>query len=121
MIEGIIDGYLWVVWLAVSVVLAWWTLVLCFYAVMYAKTLVEKGVRFHWFFLVPIYVGFVIGVLLDIVFNFTWGTIAFRERPREWVFTARCKRHKEKGASDWRGIKAMWWCDEMNKIEVGHC
>ncbi len=115
------DGFMWLVWLAVSIVGAWWTLVLCFYAVMYAKMLIERGVTFHWFFMVPIRAAFVIGVILDFIFNVTWGTAAFRERPHELMFTSRCKRHKQKGPTDWRGAKAIWWCDQLNKIEAAHC
>ena len=32
----------------------------------------------------------------DVIFNATWGTVIFRELPREWLFTDRLKRH-------WRG------------------
>jgi len=48
------------------------------------------------------------GLLLDVLFNLTIGTVSFAELPHEWLFTSRCIRHKR--GDGWRKRVALWWC-----------
>lgn len=61
------------------------------------------------------------GLVLDVLFNITIGTLMFREMPeRPLTFTARCKKHLEAGG--FRGELARWVCDGwLNPFEAGHC
>jgi hypothetical protein len=118
------EGWKWVLWLMLACVSAWVALVLAFTAVMRAKTVIDEGHEFHWVFMIPYRIGFAIGVVLDVAWNFIVGTIAFREWPKipdEWLFTSRCKRHKKKGPENWRGARALWWCEQLEAIHAGHC
>lgn len=63
-----------------------------------------------------------IAVILDGLFNVTFGSIVFLEPPeiKRLMFTARCAKWREdKG---WRGKIARWVCDGwLNPFEEGHC
>lgn len=61
-------------------------------------------------------------LVLDIVFNFTVGTIVFLEPPslHRPTFTMRCKKWMR--TMSWRGRLARWVCDGwLNPFEAGHC
>lgn len=64
----------------------------------------------------------VIGVVADVVFNVIWGTVIFRELPRELLFTSRVKRHCRESASDseWRYRKACDWREFLNAVDKNH-
>ena len=55
-------------------------------------------------------------LLLDVIFNVTWGTIIFRELPREWLFTQRVQRHMH----DTDNHVVRLWARRLNFIEPGH-
>ena len=58
-------------------------------------------------------------LLLDITFNLIFGTLFFREVPREWLFTNRVKRHIK--TSRRRDLTvAMYWAGVLNSIDPGH-
>lgn len=64
----------------------------------------------------------VLGVLgvVDIVFNFTAGSLLFREMPDTFTFTQRCAEHLHD--DDRRGRIARWFCDGwLNPFEENHC
>jgi hypothetical protein len=86
---------------------------------MHAKAIIERGERIHWSFRYPLYLGALVGLLLDVAWNWTGGIVVFREAPREFTFTDRCKRHK--GGHGWQRIRAHWWCEQLNKFDPGHC
>ena len=67
------------------------------------------------------YVIVLLGVVLDVLFNATFGTLLFLQPPREWLFTARCKSHLEE--QTWRGAIARWICaNALDPFEEGgHC
>lgn len=50
----------------------------------------------------------IIGLLVDVIYNLTAGTIIFLEIPREWLFTTRCERHLLNKTI--RGNIARWLC-----------
>lgn len=109
----------WQLWLALSVLLTWFVLVNGYIVYMAASAVLERGQKLNWFMKIPAVVLVLLGLPADVIFNWIAGTILFRERPHEWVFTARCKRHKA-GQDGWRKDKAMKWCAAMNKFGF-HC
>jgi hypothetical protein len=61
----------------------------------------------------------VLGYLLDVSFNLTFGTLIYAELPHELLFTDRSKRHK---AGDGRRKRiAEWFCRNLNVIDPEHC
>lgn len=102
----------------IGFVVGWYALILCFIAIMHAKLRMEAGElsRFWKINLAPIGL---LGLVLDVAFNFIVGTVLYLETPREFTFTSRCKRHKVKGGR--RGDMARWWCKQLEQIEPGHC
>jgi len=69
--------------------------------------------------LIPIYLSLAIGILADVLFNAIWGTIIFRERPREYLFTSRLQRHWN-GPSAKQYARAAPWVARVNLIDPGH-
>lgn len=69
-----------------------------------------KGIAVVWY---PI------GFVADAVFNWTWGSVIFRERPRFMVFTNRIQHHVDH-SSGWRHEKALQWASMLNAIDPGH-
>lgn len=64
---------------------------------------------------IPIVVSAFVGLVADVVFNLTYGSVHFREWPRELLFTDRVKRHAKYGNRD--GEK---WARRLNLIFPGH-
>lgn len=69
--------------------------------------------------IVPIYCALFVGIIADVIFNAIWGTLIFRELPKEWLFTDRLKRH-------WHGedleqkARAHPWVKRVDLIDPGH-
>ena len=105
--------------IAVSSVLGYIALINLFAAVMHAKMIIGRGEKIHILFKGPLYIGAVVGLALDVLFNIFIGTFIYVEAPREITFTARCSRHKR--GVGWRKDKAKWWCLQLNKFDPGHC
>jgi hypothetical protein len=53
----------------------------------------------------------VAGVALDAILNLTIMSAVMLERPKEWLVTARLKRHC--GQPTWRGAIARWMCQNL--------
>lgn len=51
------------------------------------------------------------GVALDALVNITVMSVLLLERPREWLVTARLKRHI--GAGGWRASVCAWLCHHL--------
>lgn len=83
-----------------------------------AKGLLRDGQldSFSTYAFAPLIVVF---ILLDILFNLFVGSIAYREFPREFLFTSRTQRHYYKG-SGWRLQVARTWAKRLNAIDPGH-
>lgn len=63
-----------------------------------------------------------VGLVSDVLFNFTIGTTSFLEWPEEFLFTTRCKRHLH--STTWRGRVARWFCHNFLDPfdpDGGHC
>lgn len=53
-----------------------------------------------------------VGLVLDALLNVTVMTVLFLEPPREWLVTARLKRHAEV-FGPWRGDLARWFAKHL--------
>lgn len=72
----------------------------------------------------------VVMIPLDIVFNLIWGTILFRELPREFLFSTRVERHYracpmntasgELMPRSHQDYEALYWADWLNKRDPRH-
>ncbi len=107
-----------IIWVLGVMVLSWLILGATIFAYPTVTRLKDQKHEFGWIIKVPILLFAVAGVLADVVFNWTWGSIIFRELPREWLFTERLKRH-------WNGSKkqhdrAAPWVRRVNLIDPGH-
>lgn len=92
---------LWIV--GIPAVLMYW--IYCFAITRTGPTRVIVGIPF---------------MLLNAVFNATFGSFIFMEFPREWFFTDRLKRQKDSEKDDCARV-AFMICHEMNKFDAGHC
>ncbi len=109
-------------WTALSVAGLWLVMMLLFIAVMHCKLILELEDRqLSLFWKVHIVPFAVIGVILDVVFNLTIGTVMFMELPKELLFTSRCKRHKHESPIGWRRDLAWFACKQLDQIDPGHC
>lgn len=61
----------------------------------------------------------IIGAIVDMAVNMTYGTIVFLEIPKELLLTKRVERLKS--SSGYRGKLANLLCKLMNRIEYDHC
>lgn len=105
-----LDLLLWIVYLFVGSWLVLGALFLGYPTVMRLKPMKDQ---LSWIVKVPVYFAFAFGLLADVIFNATWGTVVFREFPKEWTFTERLKRHKE-------NPRAAKWIYRVNLIDPGH-
>lgn len=56
-------------------------------------------------------------LILDVLWtNWLWGTVFWRERPREWTYTVRLQRLKRRGEPE-----AFRQCNTLNRYDPGHC
>ncbi len=63
---------------------------------------------------------FIVALIMDVLFNFIIGTIYFRERPKELLFTSRCQRHMK--GSGKQLLRATFVCTYLlNPFDEGHC
>jgi len=74
-------------------------------AVMNLKRNRDKATKTTWIMAFPV---LIVGVIIDILFNWVIGSVIFLEFPRETVFTARLSRHS--GCGTWRAKIAEWFC-----------
>ena len=58
----------------------------------------------------PVVIG---GVLMDVGYNITVGTIIFLDLPREWLMTTRLDRYLARGKTGWRLELAKWFCRNL--------
>lgn len=112
---------MWFLWFAVSSIGLWIALVNLFAAVMHAKAIIDRGEKLHWFFEVPLALGGLVGVVLDVAFNYAFGWAIYADKAilRGPTFTARTRYWKTQPG--WRGDRARWWCAQMVKFDKTHC
>lgn len=112
-------------WVLGLMVLSWLILGGIFFAYPTVQRLKDQRDEFGWIVKVPIYLWIFFGALSDVIFNATWGTIIFRELPREWLFTDRLKRHWYPSDIKFMDSKkqkdrAAPWVRRVNLIDPGH-
>ena len=77
-----------------------------------------KKHRWQWRGLYPF---FMFGYALDILLQMTFGTIAFRELPKEWLLSGRVNRHQDE-STGWRLERANFLCGYFLKpFDKSHC
>lgn len=99
-----------------TVVAVWFGVHWTYVAVMHAKAARPRLTLYWKVMLFPLAVT---GLLLDVAFNATFGSLMYREFPRELLFTARCKRHFH-GEDGSRRRMAAWWARQLNQFDPGH-
>lgn len=107
------------IWFLLAAFGSWVFVTGWFFAVTHARVLRDAEIEFSWMVTVPFYVFLAVGAAFDVLFNWIWGTIIFRELPKEGFFTSRVKRHV-KESSGYRQRKALEWKERINKIQPDH-
>lgn len=63
----------------------------------------------------------VVGLILDVLLNWIYCTVAFLEFPREFLTTERIRRHKYFSLG-WRQKQALWYCENLlTPFDSDHC
>lgn len=94
-----------------------WFFYIAFMGIKTHKAMLKAKLGLVWRGLYPL---FAIALLMDVLFNIVIGTMYFKERPKEWLFTGRCSRHLNSTGERLR--KAQFVCDHLlNPFENGHC
>lgn len=102
-----------------TAVAVWLGVVWAYIAVMHAKAVNERsGLSLFW--KVHVLPLAVVGLVLDGVFNLTFGTLMFRELPHELLFSARVQRHARRQPADRRRDLAMFWARQLNTFDSEH-
>lgn len=99
----------------VTLVAMWVGVHWAYVAIMHASAI--RG-RLTLYWKVMLYPLAVAGLLLDVAFNLTFGTLLFRELPRELLFTSRCNRHIKGDGS--RKRMAQFWAKQLNQFDEDH-
>ena len=95
-----------------------WLFYLAFMDIKRNQTIYKAKMGIAWYGLYPI---FIFALFMDVLFNWTVGTVYFREPPREFLFTARCQRHLN-GTDVKQYDRAQYVCDNLlNPADSGHC
>jgi len=105
--------------IAVGIYIIMFSTWLFYLALMNASRILDSATWHHKVFIYPM---LVVGLPLDVLFNFIIGSLIFLEIPQELLFTARLWRHKQ--GSGWRYKRAVWWCDTyLNPFDPSgkHC
>lgn len=110
---------IWILWILIIAVASWLVLGGLFFAYPTVVRLKHRKDEFTFIMKVPIYLWLGIGMLADVVFNVTWGTVIFRELPKEYVFTDRLSRHWH-GDDAKQKERAEPWVRRVNTIDPGH-
>jgi hypothetical protein len=106
-------------WLIVAALLATFGVITGFIVVFTVKRLLDSGIECPSMIKAVAYCWLVIGGISDFLFNVIVGTLMFRERPHEWVFTARIQRHL-RDAKGWRYRKALVWGKVLVAVDPSH-
>lgn len=102
--------WLLIIWVSVT---GW------YFAVSNAQRLMREGVEFSLMVRIPLYIYGYTGLIWNLLWNWTWGTIIFREIPRELFFTDRVQRLVS--SDDYRKrTVAVKWAERLNKVDPGH-
>src|SRR5688572_8958618 len=84
----------------------------------YVAIMHAKGKRLTKYWRVMLYPLAIVGLVIDAAFNVVFGSLMFRELPRELLFTSRCQRHARGDGS--RQRLALWWAKQLNQFDPDH-
>lgn len=104
-------------------VACWLYFVVWFFAVAKYLHMREDGTydEVPKFFRWCLFLGLIPGLILDVIFNVTYGTVHFRELPKEWTFSQRVDRLLDEAREGSRQHdRAVWWANVLNTIDPGH-
>ena len=81
------------------------------------------GPPIKWLAKILVYPVVIVGLVLDVAWNCTIGTVLYLELPwkvenNNWTFTYRVKAHK--GHATWRGKQSSWWAGFLDPFDPGH-
>ena len=94
-----------------------WLFYLAFMEIKSNKEQYKKALGAAWYGGYPI---FFIALLMDVLFNFTFGSVFYREFPKEFLFTARCSRHLK--GTGIQLARAHFVCTNLlDPADKGHC
>jgi hypothetical protein len=108
-----------IAWIVAATLVATFVVQTAFLAAANVARVLKQGVWVPPSAKVVAFCWLVVGYFADVAYNLTWGTIHFRELPRELLFTSRVKRHV-RGSAGWRYDKAARWRDFLNAVDEGH-
>ncbi len=94
-----------------------WFFYLAFMDIKRNTGLYKSKLGAAWYGLYPL---FGIALLMDVLFNWTFGTLYYREFPQEFLFTARSARHIK--GTGIQLARAQFVCSYMlDPADRGHC
>jgi hypothetical protein len=101
----------------------WGYLVLWFFAVgTYIRMEKDHTLRnIPRFIYITLYTMLIPGVILDFLFNVTYGTLHYGQLPKDWLFsgtTARILQEQSPGTRRYK--RAFRWKSILNSIDPGH-
>jgi len=106
----------------IGLIVSWLYFVVWFFAV--SKYLHMRKQRTIYklpnLFRYSIILGLLPGLVLDVIWNATYGTFLFKELPKEWTFSERLSRHWDYKNLNWRYDKAAVWAAWLNHVDPGH-
>jgi len=81
------------------------------------KDLLKSKLGVIWYGLYP---WFILAMVMDVLFNWTIGTLYYREFPKEFLFTARSSRHL-KGEGVQKELAEFVCSYLLDPFDRGHC
>ncbi len=94
-----------------------WLFYIAFMGIKTHRVILKEKMGLLWYMVYPI---FWLALFMDVLFNFICGTMYYRERPKELLFTARCSRHlKGEGTQLARAHYACTYL--LDPFDKGHC
>lgn len=109
-----------ILWVLVVAALSTFIVETAFIYVSQAKKLLDGGVDVPLDIKLIAYFWLAVGYPADVLFNWTRGTIMFRELPKEFLFTERVQRHVSVLGTHHQQRKAIGWAQILNRIDPGH-
>lgn len=108
----------------IDVLVVWFGVHWCYVLTMQAQDMRRRG-TLNPYWLVHLGPTAIVGLLLDVVFNLTVGTLLYAfDLPRELLFTLRTRRNALRTGGDrlnrWRGRMGQWWKRQLNAVREGH-
>ncbi len=94
-----------------------WLFYLAFMDIKSNKATYKKALGIAWYGGYPL---FFVALFMDVLFNFTFGTLYYREIPKELLFTTRCSRHLK--GTGIQLARAQFVCTNLlDPADKGHC